>query len=178
MKKLKLAFIVVASMMSLNAISQVNFEWDMIDTTTLDKEPLYNSTKLFILENWKSGKDVIHEDNKEGGLILVKATNEQEFSYQMEQYKYEFTYNVQFRFKEGKYRVIIDNVVCIHGQRTWAELPPVPVGDEYPKNGPMVTRLSKKKYLELMNNLRQVLQDVVDNYGAYLNKENTSNNDW
>ncbi len=37
----------------------------------MTKTHLYSATKMFIAEFWKSAKDVIQNDDKEAGIILI-----------------------------------------------------------------------------------------------------------
>lgn len=159
--------------------SQTDFKWDKKDSISKNKNELYSLTKTFIGEAWKSSNDVIQNDDKESGVILIKGISTQSLFYQMNDHIWTFSYNVKFLFKENKYRIIIENVNCESvrvGQYVW---PNLPVADSYPsEKGLKTTGLNEERYLELMGNLKKELQSIVDNYEIYLKKENVSNGDW
>ncbi len=161
--------------------SQTNFQWDKIDSIAKNKNELYSLTKMYIGEKWRSAQDVIQNDDKEGGAILVKGLSIQKSRHPSYPATWTFSYNVKFLFKDNKYRLEIDNVYCQSaraGQYEWAHMP---VSDAYPtEKGRIKTGVSEKVYLEIMANLKSELQSIVDSYEKYLiNKNSSSNNgDW
>ena len=49
---------------------------------------IYSDTKLFIGNYWKSAKDVIQNDDKEGGIILLKGIQLMNVSYALATFTY------------------------------------------------------------------------------------------
>ena len=60
-----------------SAFSQTDFKWDKVDSVSKNKGQIYSDTKMFIAEFWKSAQNVIQNDDKEGGMILLKGVSVQ-----------------------------------------------------------------------------------------------------
>lgn len=78
-------------------------------------------------------------------------------------------------FKDGKSRILIENVFCIQhsvsngGSARSVEWAHMPVMDAYPiSKGKKLTGISEKNYLEIMYILKRELQFVVDSYKTTL----------
>ena len=72
---MKKIFSILLFTLSVNYLfSQTDFKWEKIDSVPKTKYQIYSDTKMFIAENWKSVQNVIQNDDKEAGLILVKGT--------------------------------------------------------------------------------------------------------
>lgn len=72
MKKLISIAIVLMSILPL--YSQENFKWDIVtEVPGLSKNELYSITKMFIAKTWKSANNVIQNDDKDAGQILVRV---------------------------------------------------------------------------------------------------------
>jgi len=161
--------------------AQTNFKWDKIDSIAKNKNELYSLTKMYIGETWKSAQNVIQNDDKEGGAILVKGLSVQNLYYQMNDHKWTFSYTIKFLFKDNKYRVVIEDVYCQSARVAQYDWPLMPVSDTYPaEKGLKTTGVNEVRYLEIMSSLKNELQSIVDGYGSYLKKQNTgsSNSDW
>lgn len=163
-----------------NVFAQENFVWEKTDSVAKTKEQIYSDTKMFIAEYWKSAKSVIQNDDKEGGLILVKGIVMVSRVYALYPYEYTYSYNVTFRMKNSKYKITIDNVYCesanIGDVRKLKVVHPFE-GDDAPdmKSG-LGGGLPKKKLIEVMTELKNRLQMITDEYSEYLNKSH--NSDW
>ena len=59
--------------LTFNVFGQQNFQWERTDTISKTKSQLYADTKMFIAEEWKSAQNVIQNDDKETGSILIKG---------------------------------------------------------------------------------------------------------
>ncbi|HPQ08183.1 MAG TPA: DUF4468 domain-containing protein [Bacteroidia bacterium] len=158
--------------------AQKDFKWDTIDSVSLNKNDIYSLTKAFIAEKWVSAKDVIQNDDKDGGIIILKGTIKEILLNPIAilgSGEWIFSYTVKFMFKDHKSRIIIENVNCIAGpNENW---PLLPVADDYPEEkGRKKTGLGKEKYLELMSNLKKDLQDIVDTYRSHL--YSPKSNEW
>jgi hypothetical protein len=164
-----------------NLYSQENFRWEVTDSIEKPQAQIYSETKMFIAEKWKSAQSVIQNDDKDAGLILVKAI----FVYypkNSNQFTYTYAYSVKFMFKENRFRIILSDVFNesahvkgLHGEINHIE--PFE-GDNAPKQERMkYFGLSKEKVILLRDNLKADLQSVVDSYIAFITKEN-STGDW
>jgi hypothetical protein len=159
---------------------QVDFKWDVIiDSLDLNRDQLYSKTKLFIGETWKSAQDVIQNDDKEAGVILVKGLCVKNIFFQMNDHRWTFSYNVKFYVKDKKCRIVIDNVYCESARCGQYEWPHMPVADKYPtEKGPKNTGLYEDRYLELMNLVKLDLQMIVDTYVLDAKKAPLKETDW
>jgi hypothetical protein len=111
-------FFFLLMLFTLNSLAQNNFEWVKTDSIQKTKEQIYSATKMFIAETWKSSKEVIQNDDKDGGIILIKGKTEINWE-QPEKvgmtkmtifHDSWYSYNVTFRMKNSKYQIKIDNV--------------------------------------------------------------------
>ena len=167
MKQLFLAFTFI--MISTVGYSQENFKWDVItDSLKANKSQLYSGTKLFIAETWKSAQDVIQSDDKESGVILIKAQSLQTLPSMP--VRWIFNYTIKFMVKDNKCRIVVERIHCSSAKAGHYEWPRMPVLDTYPESGLWNTGLSKKRYLKLMYSLKNELQSIVDNYVSHLQK--------
>ena len=161
--------------------AQANFKWVKIDSIAKNKNELYSLTKMYIGETWKSAQNVIQNDDKEGGAILVKGISVQSLYYQMDDHKWAFSYTVKFLFKDNKYRIVIEDVYCQSASTSYYELPHMPVADTYPtEKGLKITGVNEERYLEIMTSLKKELQSIADSYKNYLKNKNSNinNGDW
>lgn len=163
MKKIFLALMLI--FVSLSSVAQENFEWDIIQESSKTKEQLYSDTKMFIAEAWKSAQNVIQNDDKENGLILVKGLSIQSIKIQLVYPDWTFAYTVKFYVKDNKYRIVIENVNCETAKCGIHQWPRMPVADSYPeKKGTRITGLNQKRYETVMSALKEELQNLVNNY--------------
>lgn len=161
--------------------AQTNFKWDKIDSIAKNKNELYSLTKMYIGETWKSAQNVIQNDDKEGGAILLKGLSVQSLYYQMNDHNWTFSYTVKFLFKDKKYRIVIEDVYCQSARVAQYDWPLMPVADNYPaEQGLKITGVNQERYLEIMASLKKELQSIVDGFESYLKKENDNmnNGDW
>jgi hypothetical protein len=161
--------------------AQQNFEWDVAGECTKTKEQLYSDSKIFVAIAFKSAQNVIQNDDKDGGNIIVKgivpAKIVNKFGYTHE-YLYRCT--ITLMFKENKFRIKVNNVSCelaptytFQGQIS--NLPCVPMfeGTNAPLKG------AAKQQIKLRDNLRQSIQDFVNFYVASMKSEvNSSTEEW
>ncbi len=155
--------------------SQTDFKWEKIDSVTKTKDQIYSDTKMFIAENWKSAQNVIQNDDKEAGLILVKGTTSIDMPFMLNNHNYTYSHTAKFYMKDKKYRIIIEDVKCVsatcNGTIAWPLMEPGQI--EYGKTG-----VPNKKAEEIMAILKSELQGIVDRYEAYLKTESINNSDW
>ena len=182
MKKLNLIFVFVIGMMAFTAKAQVDFKWNKVDSVSKSKSQIYSDTKMFIAQYWKSAHDVIQNDDKENGNVLIKGNTKQIIDYCMVTYTYYYNYTVTFLMKDNKFKLILDNVNCSstvapsNAKYTIPCIPPFE-GESYP-DVPNWANLSKKKQRELMFNLKHELQLIVDNYTKYIKTPSVITKEW
>lgn len=172
----------ITNLMALLCVSltfaQKDFKWDRIDTTTKSKNQIYSDTKLFIAETWKSAQEVIQNDDKDAGIILVKGISIQSKYFQMNDHKWTYSYNVKFLMKDGKYRIMIENVNCLSARCGSYSWPLIEACDTCEFPGYMKTSLNKERYSELLSSLKVELQSIVDGYEKRIKSLVPSNSDW
>ncbi len=161
---------------SLNYCSaQDNFKWEKIDSVPKTKDQIYSDTKMFIAENWKSAQNVIQNDDKDAGIILVKGNTSIDITFMLNAHNYTYSHTAKFYMKDNKYRVIIEDVKCVsatcNGTIKWPLMEPGVI--DYGTTG-----VPNKKAEEVMTILKNELQGIVDRYEAYLKSKSINNSDW
>ena len=164
----------------LSAFGQENFQWEKIDSVQKSKAQIYSDTKMFIAENWKSAQNVIQNDDKDGGLILVKGSVKKDYTFMLRYNAFIFNYTVKFFMKEEKYKIQIEDLYCQSATSEGYDLQLMPVRDIYPSDlkYPGVIGLNKERYEEVMASLKRDLQKIVNDYEIYIKAPSTSNGDW
>ena len=161
------------------SFAQTNFIWDEKDSILKNKNEIYSITKMFISEYWKSANDVIQNDDKEGGMILLKGLTSHSLVYQMNDHKWTYSYNVKFLFKDNKYRIVIENIQCHSARCGIYEWPLMPISETYPaEKGLASTGVNEVRYLELMGLLKTDMQQIVDAYKTYLKNSKSNDEGW
>ena len=180
---IKLTLIALLVFCSIILNGQENFTWDKTDSISKSKSEIYSNTKLFIAETWKSSKDVIHNDDKEAGDILVKGVSVKEVPHNMNTFTYVYRYTVRFRMRENRYKVTLDNVVCDKAYPVGLakydirEIEPFDGNYIKGKSSLSMSTLPEKKAIILMTSLKAELQSIIDSYVEHLNTESKSD-DW
>jgi len=172
MKKMFL-FLSISLIINISS-AQVDFRWEKIDSVKKSKSQIYSDTKMFIAEFWKSAQNVIQNDDKESGMILVKGASSKSCTYLLNPHSFIFSYTVKFFMKENKFKIQIDNVsMTSHtcSVHTWGTIQPV---DNFDGN----ENLSAKRGNEIFAELKKELQSIFDNYIDYIKKPVASNNNW
>lgn len=181
MKK-QLIFVCVIGMMAVQSIGQTNFKWDKVDSVNKTKSQIYSDTKMFIAQTWKSAQDVIQNDDKETGSILIKGSTKQSITYGVSPYNYFYNYTITFLMKDNKVRIILENVTCsnmfITGSNVTVSCLPTFEGENYPNTESSMSNLSKKKQRELMFNLKNDLQLIVDSYTKSVKAPSVLTKEW
>jgi hypothetical protein len=164
--------------------SQKNFKWEYSDSISKTKSQIYSDTKMFIAKEWKSANNVIQNDDKDGGNILLKGSSIQKVNHALNVYTYYYNYSVTFKMKDNKYKIIIDNVYCDSaipvGYAKYNILKIEPFDGEYVKGetGMLTQTLPEKKANSMMLNLKSELQIIFDDYLKYIKTTSSNNNDW
>ena len=149
---------------SLNA--QTTYE--KIDTISKSKNQIYSDTKMYIAENWKSAQNVIQNDNKEDGLILIKGTIGLDVGKGLKQFIYNYSYTVKFYMKDNKYKILIDNINPDYNQynSTMFLSPPICENCEFP--GVSKAGMYKDTWLELQSKFPLKMKEILISYDKYL----------
>ncbi len=166
-KTLSSLFFVISSTTII--FSQINFNWDKVDSIPKTKTQIYTDTKIFISNQWNSAKDVIQSDDKEGGVIVVKGLSQKTISYAAATYNYAYSYIVKFMIKDGKVKIVIDNVHCQYMSLSGTEFPNSKI-EPFDGDVCLDHQCGKpnskfgNKVVNMMGELRIELQGIADNY--------------
>jgi len=88
----KLLTTIASLLIIASAFGQSTFRIERVDSVSKTKSQIYSDTKMFIAETWKSANDVIQNDDKENGMILIKGVTIQSKYYQMNDHKWFYSY--------------------------------------------------------------------------------------
>lgn len=161
---------------SISMFGQSEFNFDVKDSVNLSKDKIYSATKSFIAIYWKSAQNVIQSDDKEAGLIVIKANVVITQRYQVLWLKYVFPYTVKLYMKNNKYRIVIDNVYCESAYCDDTKWPLLPITFEYP--GYFKTSLVKDRYVQIMTELQSRIAEIVNSYKDSIRNYKSSSEDW
>ena len=156
--------------------AQENFRWDIRDSNTLSKDDIYSKAKQFIAETWNEPSQVIKNDDKESGMILLRGLTTEAKTHQMNLHEFTFQYQMKFQMREGEWRLVIEDVVCEShwvGANKWRV---IEVSDSFPGKGKSAN-MNAQRYGEVMAGLKQSLQDIADDYVKAMN-ESPASDDW
>ena len=157
-----------------NSFAQENWKWELTDSTAKTKTQLYADTKLFIAEAWNSAKDVIQNDDKETGVVLVKGLTDATVNSLMTSVTYWFSYTAKFQMKDGKYRITIDNLSC-SDVTTTSTSPFAPLSlDGY--RGAFKDGLTEKNYNKVIEALKLNITNLVAGYQTAMKKPLVADN--
>lgn len=180
----KLILLIISISFSSLTYSQNNFKWEFSDSISKTKLQLYSDTKMFIAQEWKLAKNVVQNDDKDGGTILVKGSCIQKVNHYLNVFTYVYNYTITFRMKDNKYKIIIDNVYCESaipvGQASYDILKIEPFDGEYVKGETGMHRftLPEKKAIPMMVNLKTELQTIFNDYINYIKTTSNVDNNW
>lgn len=170
-------------LIAFNTYGQDVVKFEKVDSVNKTSSQIYSATKLFIANTWRSAKDVIQNDDKEAGNILVKGSITENVTFFGSVYRYVYTYNVTFKMKDGKCKIIIDNIFCdkAYFVTSMKEIVRIPVflGENCPDiSGDLfIGTISRKKAIEMMEILRIQLSDVTNDYMKFVKSE-PEKTDW
>lgn len=163
-----------------NCICQDGFKWEKTGEVSKTKDKIYADTKMFVAQYWKSAQDVIQNDDKETGVILIKGVTETHAEYSLNYYTYVYRYTVTFKMKDGKYLISLDGV---HSESARASECNSSVIEIEPFEGEPTSKtvsfgscngIPKTKAIRMMDELKQNLQAVIDDYEAFIK----TSHDW
>jgi hypothetical protein len=182
MKKNILLIGLALSTLFVNA--QDNFKWNVKDSVEKTKSQIYSNTKEFIAKTWNSAQNVIQNDDKDGGNIVLKGAITKKVTHALNVFTYLYNYTITFRTKDNKYMLVIDPVYCESAKAVGAALYDIqkiePFDGEYVKDPAQkrIATLPVKKANPMMVSLKAELQLVVDSYTESMKKVEETNDDW
>lgn len=165
--------------------AQKDLVWDITDSSSLSKADLYSATKLFIAKEAYAATNVIQNDDKEAGIILLKGTFDVVESISF--YDYHFIYRsiITFKIKDNKFKIMVSDLYCDNayvyngfGGRNFPETCiPAFDADSPPASFPTPTMFGKKRGLNVMISLKDKIQNYIQEYKKHIANYKTSN-DW
>ncbi len=181
MKRLLIVLLLVLS----NSIlwAQKDFKWDVINDSPKNKSELFEAAKRFIMEEWQIEDKEIALEDAEKGVIVTKGMLQISSVRNMTMFTHKIEYAAKFYVKDKKYRIVIDNVVCVSTIQPFRsgnlEGVKPPISDTYPaKNGKKITGMKKKTYMKIMGELKAKIQETVDSYVKYMSSNTGVETDW
>ncbi|MFZ1788864.1 MAG: DUF4468 domain-containing protein [Saprospiraceae bacterium] len=181
MKRIIYFILLIVSVRSVYA--QDSFNFDKIDSTSYLKNEIYSATKLFIAKTWKSANNVIQNDDKESGLIVVKGISKQTIAAYFTEYQYSYAYTFTFRMKDNKFRITLDEIYCDDVRLKNNKCTPnliQPFDGDKPPSSSSISCLSpsKNKVLKMMDKLRLEMEEICTLYAIQMKEAKALSDDW
>lgn len=163
---------------SLLANAQSN-SLEVIKEVNLSKNELFSKTKMFISDKWSNPKRSILNEDKDTGIIQVKTEKEISTNVGMGlKCVYNYEYLTKFRVKDNKYKIEIYDIRCISAKQTGLgseySIPLIPYfeGDNAPDKLKSAGKgISKKKAIQMMEELRNEFSEIFTQHNQYLSEE-------
>lgn len=165
-----------------------NFDWVMIDSSKYTKTELYAITKNWIANYWNDANTVIKNDSKEDGTITVRGSSKQYAgnSINPQAIIYYYKYNINFYFKDNKYKMTIKDVACesaiastINIYNINSTIVCLEPFDTIPENYSVWYSISKKQATQLMIDLKNYFIYILTDYKkAIRNSKDENDSDW
>ncbi len=175
--------IILIFTLTFNLNGQESFKIDLIDSSNLKKNELYSATKQFIAQTWKSANNVIQNDDRDGGNVVVKGVSEMKVP-GMFGYTYIYAYTFTFRVKDEKFRITLDNIYCENAKvksNNSCDLKLIQPfdGDNCPSTSSIFCiGPSKSKAIEMMNSLRKEMNYIAYLYSIAMKNHKKVSDDW
>jgi hypothetical protein len=171
--------------LSFGVKSQTSFVWDFADTTSRTKTQLYSDIKLFVASYWKSANNVIQNDDKEAGVILLKGSHTKTVRFMMVDYVYTYGYMITFKMKDNKFKIVLDNVGCADAYCTATNSSTLQKIEPFtdPKNCPPTGTFEApgppaRKVVEMMDGLNNDLYTIVIDFMKFMKVQKTKKDEW
>lgn len=173
-------FLVILLINFESTFAQGDYKLEKVDSISKSKSQIYSETKQFIAEFWNSAKDVIQNDDKEEGLILVKGMTKTTIGSGLSSLEFWYRYNVKFLMKDNKYKIVVENITFDRGpSNMWAgfakNLEPQ-TEEKFPGLGK--SGMSEKKWNELMTSLKTEMKNIIDSYVKVMSKSMKNDSNW
>jgi hypothetical protein len=177
MKKLLLSTLTLLIFLNVNA--QNTPSWEKKDSVTLTKNQIYNFTKVFIAEYWKSAKEVIQSEDKESGEIFIKGKTKQMANIGLGQHlDFWYVYSVKFMMKDNKFKITVYNVKLDSSPSDWWQSKSEALEPQKNFPGRNKTGLSEKNWITLIESINNEMQLIVDSYDKEIKKNKPTQEDW
>lgn len=174
--------IILLLFLSTSIFSQENFIWDQIDTIPGTKSELYSKTKSFIAYYWRDAKHVIQNDDKEGGIIIVKGSIDKTLNILWDEAVYIYNYTFTFMLKDGRYRIKAADVYCdrsyIRGKSVDIRCIPPFEGENHLKGTMFEAAPKKKSQQRMMEEIKVHIGAIVAAYMIHMRSKNEIAEDW
>ena len=148
-----------------------SYKIEKVDSVAKNKSEIYSSTKLFIAQTWNSAQDVIQNDDKENGIILVKGIH-RENVYPANPFQdptiYTYSYTIKFMMKDNKYKMVAEDIFCTSAYCGTVKWPKIEISDSPVYPGLWKSSLKEEKYMALIESVKHHLKQVLESYDTNL----------
>jgi|GEM_PF-1352062 len=179
----KVLFAVISLFLSLSINAQ-DFKFEKIIEISKSQSELYSLSKMFVADFWNSAKNVTQNQDDASSTIQLKAIKDWKIKGGMGLSNlYTYKYSVKLQAKDNKCRIQIYDIKCIDayqsGLGTKYEIPqiqPFTGNDTDQKTKSMGRGISKKKAVEMMNDLTSFFNSIITAYEKQL--KNSDEDNW
>lgn len=172
-------FLSMFLLFSLESYTQNELIFEKSDSVLKDKNQIYSATKMFIAEYWKSAQNVIQNDDKDGGVILVKGLIKIYCGSGLTSgLNLLYSYAIKFLIKDNKYKIIIYNITPEMNISTkYSYLSPDICNNcEFP--GVFKSNVYRKDWERLQLYFPKEMNTIITNFDKYIKSDSKTNSDW
>lgn len=175
-------FVVISLFLSLSINAQ-DFKFEKIIEISKSQSELYSLSKMFVADFWNSAKNVTQNQDDASSTIQLKAIKDCEIKAGMGVLNlYTYKYSVKLQAKDNKCRIQIYDIECIDAYQSLLgakhkipQIQPFTGDDTEQKTKSMGKGISKKKAVEMMNNLTSFFNSIILSYENQLKSSNDDN---
>ena len=149
-----------------------SYKIEKVDSVAKSKDEIYSETKAFIARSWNSAQDVIQNDDKEAGIIILKGIIVEEvYATKMspDPTKYVYSYTFKFLMKDNQYKIVVEDVSCDRASCLNYRWPSIEISDSPIYPGYVKCSLKEEKYMALIESVKTRLNLIVKSYEESLN---------
>jgi hypothetical protein len=165
--------LILGALLLLSTISfGQSYKIEKTDSVSKSKGEIYSATKAFIARSWNSSQDVIQNDDREGGIIILKGIIIEEVyanKISPDPTKYVYSYTFRFLMKDNKYKVVVEDISCDRATCLTYRWPSIEITDSPTYPGYMKCSLKEEKYMALIESVKNRLNGIVLSYEESLN---------
>lgn len=174
---------IVMVLISISANAQ-EFKFEKIIETNKNQSESYSAAKEFVADFWNMAKVVTQNQDDDAFLLQIKAKTTQEVKVGMGLVcVYDYKYTVKIQTKDKRCRIQIYDIMCEDayqtGLSTQNKIPKIQpfLGDEpEQKTKSFGKGLSKKKAVEMMNDLKTFFESIINGLEKEIN--DTTDDNW
>lgn len=171
----KVLFIVISLFLALSINAQ-GFKFEKIIEVSKAQSELYSLSKMFVADFWNSANNVTQNQDESSSTIQLKAIKDIEIKAGMGLVNlYTYKYSVKLQSKDNKCRIQIYDIECVDAYQSGLgskyEIPkiqPFTGDDTDQKTKSMGKGISKKKAIEMMNDLTLFFDSIISSYEKQL----------